>query len=273
MINDEHLLTGEVRWERSPNHSGLLHDEVPDTIVIHYTGGSTMEGAIHTLTNPLSQASAHLVIDRDGSTTQLVPFNIIAWHAGRSEHEATGRKQLNNFSIGIELVNAGPLQKISDAEYMSWFSKKYPSDEVIQASHKNEGVERYWQIFSQAQIERTLEICRLLKEKYPIQYLLGHDEISPGRKIDPGPAFPIERFRNKVLQLDRVDGLNTLSDSAEVNAYYLNIRKGPAFQFDVVSSPLEKGVKVIVIDRNGKWAKVKVLETSLEGWVNGKYLK
>ena len=81
----------------------------PDNLIIHFTEGQSLDGAVSWLTNPVSQVSAHVVIGRDGQIAQTVPFNIIAWHAGVSSWQ--GRKQMNKYSIGIELDNAGMLQK------------------------------------------------------------------------------------------------------------------------------------------------------------------
>jgi len=76
-----HKLVG-VDYKRSPNQSGTIK---PTYLVIHYTAGRSAEAAVRTLTSRKRKASAHLVIGRDGSVTQLVPFNRKAWHAGKSE--------------------------------------------------------------------------------------------------------------------------------------------------------------------------------------------
>ncbi len=83
--------------------------KAPTYLVMHYTAGGTMSGAVSTLKKKGSKASAHIVIDRDGAVEQVLPFNKVTWHAGRSRWR--GLKGLNAHSIGIELVNAGPLQQ------------------------------------------------------------------------------------------------------------------------------------------------------------------
>ncbi|MFO0386124.1 MAG: N-acetylmuramoyl-L-alanine amidase [Flavobacteriales bacterium] len=277
-INEKHLLIGNVRWVRSPNHGGYLENKEPDTIVIHYTAGSSAESSVRSLCSETSKASAHLVIGRDGSIFQLVPFNIAAWHAGVSEHSATGRKGLNRYSIGIELDNAGVLTKQNDESYLSWFGKSYPANEVVSAVHRNQTTERYWHLYTQPQLEACLEVCRVLAARYPIRFVLGHEEISPGRKVDPGPAFPLEKFRDKVLDLDRSD-VDELADSSEekpvimtVNIDRLNIRTGAGPNHDLArSNPLNEGDTVKVLKHQNKW--VQVDHNGLIGWVNGKYLK
>ncbi|MDT8427741.1 MAG: 1,6-anhydro-N-acetylmuramyl-L-alanine amidase AmpD [Pseudomonadales bacterium] len=100
------------------------------------------------------RVSAHLLIRRDGSMTQYVPFNKQAWHAGQSEYQ--GRSNCNEFSIGIEL----------------------------------EGCDE--QAFTERQYQQLARITRALLQHYPkldSKRIVGHSEIAPGRKTDPGPCF------------------------------------------------------------------------------------
>jgi N-acetylmuramoyl-L-alanine amidase len=160
------LLEGvNINHKKSPNFSGLVDGGKPDTIVIHYTAGSSTESSIRTLCNPAAKASAHLVVGRDGQTTQLVPFNTIAWHAGRSSYR--GRSGLNKYSIGIEIDNAGRLTK-GPGGYTSWFGSIYLDKDVIEAIHRNENVPSYWHRYPEDQINMVLELCYLLAETYPI---------------------------------------------------------------------------------------------------------
>ena len=103
----------------SPNSSGDLTHEY---LVMHYTAGRSAEESIKWLANAAAKASAHRVIGRDGSITQLVPFNIKAWHAGISSWE--GRSGLNSYSIGIELDNAGRLTR-HGSKWRAWFGEEY----------------------------------------------------------------------------------------------------------------------------------------------------
>ena len=126
-----HLLTGKgIRFVKSPNISGIFKTSFPDAIIIHYTAGASAESSVRTLTNPAAKASAHIVIGRNGSITQLVPFNTIAWHAGKSSYD--DRHGYNNFSIGIEIDNAGLLTKVGES-YQSWFGRIYPASEMAPA--------------------------------------------------------------------------------------------------------------------------------------------
>ena len=89
-----------------PIKGAYLPQACRDTIIIHYTAGANAESAIHTLCDRERKVSAHLVVGRDGAVTQLLPFNTIGWHAGRSHWRE--RTSFNQYSIGIEIDNAGP---------------------------------------------------------------------------------------------------------------------------------------------------------------------
>lgn len=179
----------------SPNHSGKFKPGMPDTIVLHYTAGPA-KPSINTLTNPKVKASAHLVVDIDGSVTQLVPFNLISWHAGRSSHG--GRTGLNKYSIGIEMVNWGMLTKKGDKFY-TWTGHLIDRVDVIKDTHRNQTKPGYWHAYTVEQMRAVEKLCRLFINEYRIKHILGHEEIAPIRKIDPGPAFPLDILREKLL--------------------------------------------------------------------------
>ena len=216
----------------SPNKGGRIE---PKYLVIHYTAMHDADTAISRLYDPAVGVSAHLLIDRDGNITQMVPFDAGARHAGKSNWE--GESNLNGCSIGIELDNAGRLER-KNGQWQSWFGKNYDASEVLEATHKNEVDPAGWHVYTPVQIETTLRVARLLvqtlglgacRELAPSKQesttyepslvckllilgcrplipdrllvdVLGHDEISPGRKWDPGPAFPMESFRTQVYK-------------------------------------------------------------------------
>jgi N-acetylmuramoyl-L-alanine amidase len=253
---------------KSPNTGGELR---PEYLVIHYTAGSTAIGAVTWLTNPSAKASAHLVIGRDGAITQLVPFNKVAWHAGASQWE--GRLGLNEFSIGIELDNAGRMMRHGD-RWLAPFGKEYPSEEVLEAHHKNRAGLFGWHIYSEKQLEVAAEVSILLFEKYKLVDVVGHDDISPLRKWDPGPAFPMDSFRSKVLGRVELE-----PPQYESTAWVLPLRSGPGSQFKPIEGgPLPKGTKLNKIQHEGTWFFVDVLDevngfVDLQGWVSTRYVR
>lgn len=172
--------------------------EYPEVILLHYTAGGNALSSAHYLARKDTDASAHVVVARDGGIIQLLPFDTVAWHAGRSEFE--GRTQLNRWSIGIEMDNAGELHR-RQGRFFSWFNKEYMPDEVY--TDCQNGHARYWHRYTEAQIESVAAICELLIEQYPIRHILGHSEVT-SRKLDPGAAFPLEAFRRRFQEkLDR----------------------------------------------------------------------
>lgn len=269
-ISDHRLQNDDgtpVEFVQSPNVGGDLD---PQYLVMHYTAGRSVRASINWLTNPDAKASAHLVIARDdGAVTQLVPFDRIAWHAGRSRWE--GLSGLNRYSIGIELDNAGILTR-QGSTWRAWFGAAYDADEVVEATHKNEIEPRGWHAFTEAQIESAIAVARLLVGAYGLKDIIGHDDIAPGRKIDPGPAFPMESFRAAVM--GRAD------DDAPVfeTITNLNIRSGPGTEFDKVrDTALPPGTRLALHMRETDWCEVEVLDANgdpdLSGWVHGAYIR
>ena len=192
------LLTADdgsnVPFVRTPNQSNGI---APRFLVLHYTAGLTAPGAIEWFRNPAAKASAHLVIDRAGAVTQMVGFNKRAWHAGESQwHDLVG---MNRFSIGIEMVNAGRLKRSESGEWLSWSSVKIPPDQVIVAQHKNDDAPAGWHIYPEAQINAALNVAVALHAEFEFEDILGHEDIAPKRKSDPGPAFPMTSIVGRVF--------------------------------------------------------------------------
>jgi N-acetylmuramoyl-L-alanine amidase len=255
----------------SPNHGGHL---VPDSIVLHYTAQTSTDGAVRSLSDPARKVSAHFVLGRDGELVQLVPLNKVAWHAGRSSWK--GRSGYNKYSIGIEIVNAGPLVESPDETYRTWYKKVIPKDQVEYAgSFLSTEAPLYWHAYTKVQMDACWELCATLIEMYGIKEIVGHEEISPGRKTDPGPVFPLDRFRDRLLnsrdqdeeaevdtQIEDLSGVvDVLPDDV------LNVRSAPNTSGDKLGH-LNKGTEVKILDTDGQWIKI-----STEGWVSGRHVK
>ncbi len=138
-------------------------------IIIHYTGMNKEIEAINRLTNNESKVSSHYLIKNNGEILTLVPELYVAWHAGVSFWK--NHKFLNKNSIGIEISNPG-----HDYKY-----KK----------------------FNEKQIKSVLKLISYLIKKYKIksQFILGHSDISPDRKKDPGEKFPWRLLSKKKIGL------------------------------------------------------------------------
>ncbi|MFI5015748.1 MAG: N-acetylmuramoyl-L-alanine amidase [Hyphomicrobiales bacterium] len=144
----------------SPNH-GERRTGI-DMLVLHYTGMPDAQGAIARLSDPRSQVSSHYLVDGAGTIFELVAENRRAWHAGQSSWR--GERDLNSHSIGIEIDHPG-----------------------------HEGGNPP---FAEAEIQAVIALCRDILSRWPIPpaRILGHSDIAPRRKQDPGERFPWGRL-------------------------------------------------------------------------------
>lgn len=261
-----------VTYIRSPNQTkGVVVS--PTYLVMHYTAGASAESSISWLTNKNAQASAHLVISRDGDVTQLVDFNKKAWHAGRSSWR--GLSGMNNHSIGIELDNPGVLVG-EPTRWKTQFGRSVSDDDVV-VTYDDRGNAVGWHAYTEKQLEVAREVSVILANHYNLRDILGHEDIAPGRKKDPGPAFPMSLFKSSIM--GRNDDSDEDSDAIYYTTTTLNIRTGPGTQYDKLdASPLPSNTKLNVLKANGVWREVEVIDTlngdmDIVGWVHGKFIE
>lgn len=253
-----HKLTDhdDISYKPTPNVGKNFPKGLPDTIIIHYTAAPSASSAINWLTNKKAGASAHLVIARDGKITQLADFNIITWHAGKSKWK--DREGLNNYSIGIEIDNCGLLKKLDSKTYQYGDTgPKFNKDEVLIAVHRNGKRAEPWHKYTEIQIERVKEICRLLIEEYNIKYILGHEEIAPGRKTDPGPAFPLDELREELVDnqnKEKVTNYPQKGITIKDTALFLKEDKNSELIYKKVSSNTE----LTILSEKNSFYKVEV---------------
>lgn len=277
----QHRVEG-APFQASPNHGSTFKPGLPDAIIIHFTGGSSAESSANWLTSPQAKASAHVVIGRDGKLIQLVPFDTIAWHAGASSYG--GRNGYNQFSIGIELDNPGRLKRTEGGDFVASFGRVYPPSQVISARHRNEQVESFWLAYTEQQLDVVFDLCSQLCDLYPIREILGHEEIAPRRKDDPGPAFPLDRMRQRLLLRGRdedtgfqrkpdgnIDPNMPARGTGYVTASLLNFRAEPRTTADAIAPPLQRGTVVEILDQKSGWHQVRV--NGKIGWLKSEYLK
>jgi N-acetylmuramoyl-L-alanine amidase len=283
-----HLLVNDdgspVAFVKTNNIGG---EYKPTILIMHYTAGSSARESISWLANPQAKASAHIVIGKDGKVTQMVAFNRVAWHAGKSEWK--GIVGLNSHSIGIELDNAGRMVKKNGAWVADTFGGKFADADVVVATHKNEKQPSGWHKYSEVQLAAAREVAKAIIQAYGIKEVLGHDDISPGRKSDPGPAFPMAEFRAAVMGAAPAAAQPAQpaapKPAAQPTAAFfsttaeLNIRSGPgASNPTVKGGPLPTGTIVQGFEDNGTWKRVTVQGTvngvsGVTGWVSAKFLK
>lgn len=240
----------------------------PKYLVIHFTAGRSASSSVDWLTNPDAKASAHLVIGRDGQIYQLAPFNVITFHAGISSW--MGIQGLNSHSIGIELDNAGKLEK-KGTVWLSWFKGQYYTDDVLIAKHKHGDKEEGWHEYTEPQIEACLQVSKLIVKEYNLQDILGHDDIAPDRKVDPGPAFPMENFRSYLFGRNQ----DTL-EIHEIKVDNANLRRSAGTELPAITQ-LKKGTAVGILNTHKGWLHIVVLDTVdndiKEGWVHQSLVK
>jgi N-acetylmuramoyl-L-alanine amidase len=204
------------------------------------------------------------VVGRDSTITQLVPFNVVAWHAGKSQYQ--DRVGFNQYSIGIEIDNAGELTKVGD-KFIAWFGKEYPPDQVANLKHRNQSGLKYWHTYTENQIVNVFDICALLANTYPIRFILGHEEISPLRKTDPGPAFPLDKLRDRLFNKRDENKPEDFPSRGKVISEMLNLRQAPV-KGDVIIK-LPKETKVNILEEKEGWYKIA---TEQVGWVKKEFI-
>ena len=169
-------------------------------IIIHYTGMKNELSALNRLTDIKSKVSAHYFIKKNGKIFNLVPDLYEAWHAGKSNWKNI--QSLNRYSIGIEIQNSG---------------------------HEN-----FYEKFSNKQMKSVKNLLRFLIRKYRLNYnnILGHSDIAPNRKKDPGEKFPWKelaklklahwhKLDEKKLKKYRLKRIN----SSDENKFFINLNK------------------------------------------------
>jgi N-acetylmuramoyl-L-alanine amidase len=144
----------------SPNYDARTCP--PDMIVLHYTGMPTGAAALARLRDPAAKVSAHYLVEEDGAVFALVPEERRAWHAGKSFWR--GERDINARSVGVEIVNPGH--------------------------------EFGYRPFPDAQIAAVIELLADVRSRWSIEdeRLLGHSDVAPDRKEDPGELFPWRRL-------------------------------------------------------------------------------
>jgi N-acetylmuramoyl-L-alanine amidase len=151
-----------LRQSPSPNHDARPAGTPVDILLLHYTDMRSCEEAVERLRDPAARVSAHYCVGKDGTVHALVPEERRAWHAGLSFW--AGARDINGRSIGIELDNPGH--------------------------------QFGYQPFPDAQMEALAELCTGILGRHPIpaHRVLGHSDVAPARKIDPGELFDWRRL-------------------------------------------------------------------------------
>ena len=152
------MMTSAPLWHPSPNFGPRSDVLRPSLVVLHYTAMDSAEAALERLCDPVFEVSAHYLIGGDGRLWQLVPEEMRAWHAGAGEW--AGQGDVNSRSIGIELDNRG--------------DHPFSAPQMTQLEALLADIMARWEI--------------------PPEGVIGHSDMAPGRKQDPGPRFDWRRL-------------------------------------------------------------------------------
>jgi len=147
-----------LKRQKALNYEERAKGKTPYIILLHYTGMKTMETAKNRLSDPESKVSVHYIVDEDGTVYNLVAESKRAWHAGVSYWRR--ENDINSVSIGIEIVNPGH--------------------------------EFGYRPFPEEQMFAVLRLCQEIKKRHQIKFVLGHSDVAPERKTDPGELFDWE---------------------------------------------------------------------------------
>lgn len=260
---------------------------VPTVVILHDTAGRLDKGnSAHYLADNEAKVSVHFVIERDGTIIQQVDTNRRASHAGQSSYH--GSRNCNDFSIGIEIVNPGKMAKVGGGSHLrlqgrTWWKQTFTDGdncdlvEIATAEHGS-GV---WMDYAPDQISAVTVLLETLFRDVPtLTDITTHWYVSPGRKVDTNPLFPLEAIRAKVLGRDdpadaAADrGSNELTDTVRINARSgLNMRRWPNTDNPNVILSIPDGTDVLV-ERGGIFAGrawLKVNYGGQSGWIVKSY--
>jgi N-acetylmuramoyl-L-alanine amidase len=255
-------------YDHNPQH--LIDDH--KYIIIHFTTGTRIESTIAYFRTESAGVSAHLLIARDGRVVQFLPFNRIAYHAGYSWWERD--TNLNRYSIGIELDNAGTVAGTPG----NWVRKdrRIPDEDVeLKRYWRDMSPEpKAWQKFTPIQLDVLEKILHALAAHYggPDHLeILGHDEVNLANRVDPGPLFPMEDMRERVLGRRQPSFLvfHLAKEGARLYTNESNNVPDPKLLQSAVSLP--RGAEVLVQRVEERWSLVTVLNSKSgakpRGWI------
>ena len=199
------VLQKDIPWVYPNNHSYVADpdggkkllqtkDNKPIGAVIHHTATYELNATVNYFKSNV--VDVHFVIGHDGKIIQMVPCNRTAAHAGESEWNS--KKWLNNFYVGIEVVNIGWLKKVGDMSFVDGYKRPWKGKVRVREAEGH----KFWEPFTKEQEEALITLCAWLVKTYqmPIENLAAHFEVSPGRKNDPagGLSMSMDQFRSLV---------------------------------------------------------------------------
>ncbi|GAB1361993.1 hypothetical protein MASR1M32_12290 [Rhodobacter sp.] len=230
-----------------------------------------------------AKASVHFVVEIDGTVTQHVATNRRANHAGQSSFN--GRQGCNAFSLGIEIVNPGRMTRLSDTQALAWWGEEFAIGLFgIREAETPQHGKGLWMPYREEQLKAVVNLLTSLFAGIPtLKDITTHWYVSPGRKVDVNPLFPLDQVRAAVLGHDdpaefTADAGSTPFEDGEamveidVPGSTLNMRMWPSFNPNIIGV-IPDGA-IIPVLRTGtfegrQW--LRVLYGGREGWIVARY--
>lgn len=172
----------------------------PEGAIIHWTSGSSAESS---MSWGRDQGYMFWMIDKDGEIYQPNALNEWGYHAGASSWPGLG-SSVSSRLVGIEIDCAGKLEKRSDGSFKSWFGRIVPHEKVREVQKRDNIVSGAYEMFTKEQETSLVLLLKWLHSNNPsvfrLDFILGHDEVSPGRKVDPGGSLSMSmpELREKI---------------------------------------------------------------------------
>lgn len=186
---------------------GKYANNYPVGAVVHFTAGHFSGGlnkAIDSIEGGIKNGYNFMVISYDGKVVQACPLTDWGYHAGKSSWPGLG-ESVSSKLVGIEINCAGKLEKRGD-KYYTWFNLEIPQSDVRHVAAKDNVQAGYYHKYSKEQEDALVELLLWMKSNNPdifsFDFVLGHDEVAPDRKNDPGGSLSVSmpEFRNLLKQ-------------------------------------------------------------------------
>lgn len=203
-------------WIVPPNHRDLAPERYHsgykpnviqpiEAVIYHFTTGLKASGTKRWLTTEDDAfLSCHFLVSRGGTVWQMIPLEERGAHAGGSSSKLFGRGNVNGRTIGIEMMNVGPLHVDDAGELVDAYNRPFKGSPVSAGGSKINGEpypSRMWEAYPTDLLDSVCKLTAQLCKHFPILLndpltrLVGHEHVDPKRKSDPGPAFPWEIIR------------------------------------------------------------------------------
>ena len=270
MLNRDKICS--ANWRQAAHFGGQINRDLPLSVIAHDTAGRSAQTTIDYLATGARKVSYHVIIDRDGVMTQMVPLDRQAWHAGVSQHpDKPWIKGMNRCSIGVALDNPGELTRRPDGTYKAWFGGSWAHSEV-ERGHRN-GRDTWHLPYTARQLTSFEKLVLVLDAEYGVDSVLSHHAIAPDRKVDTSPTLdPLLHALTQQVE-DKSDDMPIGDRAIVATIGGLNLRRGPNINAAIIETmPWNTGVTVEPpIQRTGYV--FITTDDGQAGWAHSHYLQ